>query len=318
MLPLKKLNTLPQNIDEEKSDLIKLGRFPSWLHRKMPRGIQIIETSEVLSNQRLPTVCEEARCPNLQECWSKNTATFLLMGKECTRNCGFCSIDFSKTPKPLEENEGERVAASVKGLRLKHVVLTMVARDDLPDGGASHFKKIIETIREENPDVTIETLSSDFNGNKEALKILLSVNPEVFNYNIETVRSLTPRVRHKATYERTLEILSFVKTNKENASTLIKSGLMVGLGETKEEVFETLNDLKQAGCDIVTIGQYLQSDPKKLLVKSFIHPDVFKEYELFGTKIGIPHVYSAPFVRSSYNADLVFEKTSKKKLLSEF
>lgn len=300
-----KLNVLPPNPE------MGTGRFPSWLHRSVPKGGNLWKTGQILSEKRLHTVCEEARCPNLPECWSKKTATFLTMGKECTRSCGFCSIAFSKQPKPLDPEEPKRIAESVESLGLRHVVLTQVARDDLPDGGAAHLAKIIAEIRTLKFKPTIEILTSDFEGNEKALEIVLEAKPEIFNYNIETVRKLTPRVRHKATYDRTLELLNFIKTNRQNEKMLVKSGLMVGLGETEEEVFTALVDLKTAGCDILTIGQYLQSDPKKLLVKEFIHPRQFKKYAEYGKGIGIPYIYAGPFVRSSYNAEQVFNDLKK-------
>lgn len=308
-----RLNVLPDNPEATKEDDQKAvgpGRFPSWLHRQLPKGGEIAKTSAVITSQRLKTVCEEARCPNLLECWSKKTATFLTMGKECTRNCGFCSIDFNKTPQPLEADEPERIAESIKVLGLKHAVLTMVARDDLPDGGAKHLAIIISKVRAVAPETTIEVLTSDFQGNQKAWNTILSAHPEIFNYNIETVRRLTPRVRHKATYDRTLELLTYART-KATSDLLVKSGLMVGLGETKEEIFETLRDLKNAGCDIVTIGQYLQSATHKLLVKAFIPPEEFKEYEAYGHSIGIKYVYSGPFVRSSYNAGIVMNNAKQ-------
>jgi len=286
------------------------GRFPSWLHRKLPTGVELWNTSRVISENRLHTVCEEAKCPNLLHCWSKKTATFLIMGKQCTRNCGFCDIDFTKQPQPLQMDEPERVADSVKKLGLKHVVITMVARDDLPDGGAAQVARTVEVIRREVPTATIELLTSDFKGSLDALKVVLKSHPEVFNHNIETVRELTPRVRHTATYERTLSVLKAAHEYGLECfpSLLVKSGLMVGLGETEEQVFETLHDLKNAGCDIVTIGQYLQPNRKKLLVKAFITPEQFKKYEEYGYRIGLKQMYCGPFVRSSYNADLVILK----------
>lgn len=304
----RRLNILPDNpegIDSEKA--VGPGRFPSWLHRKLPKGSGLPTTGEILSSNRLHTVCEEAKCPNLLECWSKKTATFLTMGKDCTRNCGFCNIDFSKTPKALEADEPQRIADSVQQLGLKHVVLTMVARDDLSDGGAHHLAAIIATIRNQVPGVTIEVLTSDFAGNTEAWDIILAAQPEIFNYNIETVRALTPRVRHKATYERTLKLLSYVKEHRKTVQLLVKSGLMVGLGETEAEVQQTLQDLYDHGCDIVTIGQYLQANHRKLLVKSFVTPEQFKRYEEHGYALGIKHMYCGPFVRSSYNAHEVIE-----------
>lgn len=301
-----KLNILPPNPEAplEGDRVVGPGRFPSWLHRKLPEGASLWQTGEVLTENRLHTVCEEARCPNHLECWSKKTATFLVMGKACTRNCGFCDIDFSKAPQELELDEPARVADSVVKLGLKHVVITMVARDDLEDGGASHLAKIIEEVRKTSPHSTIEVLTSDFSGNLDALKVLLDASPDIFNHNVETVRSLTPRVRHKATYDRSLRVLKFVK---EYSSIATKSGIMVGLGETEAEVHETLHDLKEVGVSIVTMGQYLQPNRHKLLVKAFITPDQFKSYETYGHSIGIPQMFCGPFVRSSYHAGEVSE-----------
>lgn len=304
----RRLNILPTNPDSYDEDkAVAPGRFPSWLHRKLPKGHNLWQTGKVLNQKRLHTVCEEARCPNLLECWSKKTATFLVMGKQCTRSCGFCDIDFSKSPKPIEADEAKRVAESVAELGLKHVVITMVARDDLLDGGSQHLADIIAEIRRQVRTVTIEVLTSDFAGNFTSLDTLLKANPEIFNHNIETVRKLTPRVRHKATYDRTLSILNYAK-NQGNPALLVKSGLMVGLGEEEAEVFETLRDLQQAGCDIVTIGQYLQPNRHKLLVKSFVSPSQFKRYEEYGYSIGIKNMYCGPFIRSSYNAKDIFQK----------
>lgn len=308
-----RLNILPEN--PEKADpeqAVGPGRFPSWLHRKLPKGAELWNTSSVIEGNRLHTVCEEAKCPNLLECWSKKTATFLAMGKECTRNCGFCDIDFTKAPKALEDDEPERIADSVKKLGLRHVVITMVARDDLPDGGAAHIARIIHEIRRQVEDVTIEVLTSDFSGNLQSLDIVLAAQPEIFNHNIETVRAMTPRVRHTATYDRTLMVLEHAKKHRINPHMLVKSGIMLGLGETKEQTQETLQDLAHVGCDIVTMGQYLQPNRRKLLVKTFIHPDEFKFFEEFGYTLGISHMYCGPFVRSSYNANLVIQQANHK------
>jgi lipoyl synthase len=305
-----RLNILPENPEmTDPEQVVGPGRFPSWLHRKLPKGSDLWKTGNILEENRLHTVCEEAKCPNLLECWSKKTATFLAMGKECTRNCGFCDIDFKKTPKSLEDDEPQRIADSVKKLGLRHVVITMVARDDLHDGGAAHIAKIIHEIRIQIKEATIEVLTSDFSGNLASLDIVLQAQPEIFNHNIETVRELTPRVRHTATYNRTLMVLDHAKKHRTNQNMLVKSGIMVGLGETKTQVEETLQDLANAGCDIVTIGQYLQPNRRKLLVKAFVHPDEFKYYEEFGHSIGIKHMYCGPFVRSSYNAEMVIQQT---------
>ncbi len=291
---LKVLNTLPQNPEEG------TGRFPSWLHRKLPQGKGVMQTRHILSKYGLNTVCEEAKCPNRTECYSKKTATFLALGKECTRSCGFCDIDFSKAPKEPEADEPERIAFSVRDLGLRHAVITMVARDDLPDGGALHIAKIIESIRRENPQCSIEVLTSDFSGNFEAIDTVLAAKPDVFNHNIETVRALSSRVRHKASYDRTLSLLAYVK--KKGKGLLLKSGIMVGLGESGSQVKETIDDLSRVGCDIITIGQYLQADRRRLGVKAFIPPSQFKAYEEHGYAKGVKQMYCGPFVRSSYNA----------------
>lgn len=299
----RRLNVLPNNPEQENQEsVVKLGRFPSWLHRRLPKGSEIQKTGRILAQHRLHTVCEEAKCPNLLECWSRKTATFLIMGKECTRNCGFCDIDFAKVPKDLEADEPARVAQSVKELGLRHVVITMVARDDLHDGGSSHLVRVMNEVRQMNPEAVIEVLTSDFSGQPEAWQTILDGRPTIFNHNIETVRALTPRVRHKATYDRTLDLLRFASSHRPDPSMKVKSGLMVGLGESEEEVYQTLHDLKNAGCDIVTIGQYLQPNRNKLLVKAFITPEQFKKYETFGHGLGLSYVYSGPFVRSSYHA----------------
>jgi lipoic acid synthetase len=305
----RRLNVLPENPEQDLEDRpVRQGRFPSWLHRRLPKGSKLQQTGQILAQHRLHTVCEEAKCPNLLECWSKKTATFLVMGKECTRNCGFCDIDFAKTPKALEADEPLRVAESVKALGLRHVVITMVARDDLHDGGSQHLVRVMEEVRRYNPGVTIEVLTSDFAGQVHAWQTILDACPQIFNHNIETVRELTPRVRHKATYDRTLELLHYVASHRPHSGLKVKSGLMVGLGETEEQVYQTLKDLKEAGCDIVTIGQYLQPNHHKLMVKAFVPPEVFKKYESFGYELGLSYLYCGPFVRSSYNAHLLLEQ----------
>ena len=293
------MNKLPILPDEDKE---ARGRFPSWLHRKLPRGGTIFKTEAILEKNRLNTVCEEAKCPNRFECYSKKTATFLALGKACTRACGFCDIDFTKTPKAPEADEPARIADSVNLLGLKHVVVTMVARDDLVDGGAAHIAAIIREVRKSCEGSTIEVLTSDFAGGTESLDLVLAEKPEVFNHNIETVRSLTPRVRHKAQYDRTLSVLAHAK--QSGKAGYIKSGIMVGLGETEDEVKETIRDLQKAGCDIITIGHYLQPDKHKLQVKAFITPEQFQAYADYGNSLGVKHMYCGPFVRSSYNAAL--------------
>ena len=230
------------------------------------------------------------------------------MGKSCTRSCGFCSIDFSKTPPPLEEDEPERIAESAYKLGLKHVVITMVARDDLEDGGAQHLVKIMDAVRKKIENATVELLTSDFLGKEDALEKILEASPEIFNHNVETVRELTPKVRHTATYDRSLSLLKRAKERRHKQSMFVKSGLMVGLGETEEQVKQTIFDLHASGCDIITIGQYLQPNHHKLRVKSFINPEIFSSYETYGYSLGVKHMSCGPFIRSSFNAGSVMKQ----------
>lgn len=277
-----------------------LRKFPNWLTKALPVGNVMSSTKNVLEHNQLPTVCEEALCPNKNECWTKKTATYLALGKECSRKCGFCNIAYNKQPLPPNSEEPLLIARSVVKLNLKHVVITMVSRDDLLDGGASHIAKIIQTVRQYKPDITVEVLTSDFLGNKESLYTVLKCNPDIFNYNIETVKSLTPLVRHKATYERSLQILKIASEYQPNI--LIKSGLMVGLGEREIEVRQTLDDLSAHNVNVVTIGQYLQPNRLKIPVKKFISPEEFTAYQEYGKKLGL-FMHVGPFIRSSYNAE---------------
>lgn len=309
--PKTPLNVLPNNPDfDDETKAVSCGRFPKWLHRKLPMGSNLWKTHAILKNHHLSTVCVEAKCPNLLECFSKKTATFLVMGKACTRSCGFCNISHSPTPSPPEQDEPRRVAQSVMELGLKHVVLTMVARDDLPDGGAAHLYQIILEVKKTSPGTTVEVLTSDFDGNTAAYDQVLAGQPDIFNYNIETVRRLTPKIRHRATYERTLSLLRYVRDHGPS-DLIVKSGLMVGLGETADEVKESIHDLLQAGCGVVTIGQYLQPDRRKFRVKAFITPQQFQSYADYGHSIGIKQMVCGPFVRSSYNAASIFHKLSE-------
>ncbi len=276
-------------------------RLPEWLRIKLPTSDSFSHTRSLLDELKLHTVCESAKCPNHWECWSKGTATFMIAGDRCTRACGFCAVSTAK-PFALEADEPARVAEATRRMRLKHVVITAVARDDLADGGAEHFRKTIEEVRKLNPGIVIEVLVPDFNESDAAIEIVLGANPHIFNHNLETVRRLTPSVRSRATYDRSLSVLRKVKTSR-GASIYTKSGIMLGLGETPEELFTAMENLRSAGCDILTLGQYLQPTIKHLPVVEFVSPQKFAEYGERARQMGFVHVASGPMVRSSYHAD---------------
>jgi lipoic acid synthetase len=276
-------------------------RLPEWLRIKLPTSDSFAHTRGLLDELKLHTVCESAKCPNHWECWSKGTATFMIAGDRCTRACGFCAVSTAK-PLPLEADEPARVAEATKRMRLKHVVITAVARDDLADGGAEHFRKTIETVRAANPGIVIEVLTPDFLDRDEAIDAVLRASPEIFNHNLETVRRLTPSVRSRATYDRSLSVLGKVKA-KRGAEIYTKSGLMLGLGETEEELFAAMEDLRRANCDMLTLGQYLQPTLKHLPVVEFVSPERFAKYKDVADGMGFVHVASGPMVRSSYHAD---------------
>lgn len=276
-------------------------RIPEWLRLKLPTENTFARTRNLLDDLRLHTVCESAKCPNHWECWSKGTATFMIAGDRCTRACGFCAVTTAK-PFALETDEPQRVAEATRRMNLKHVVITAVARDDLADGGADHFRQTIEAVRSLNPGIVIEVLVPDFLEKDSSLDAVLSAAPEIFNHNLETVRRLTPSVRSRATYDRSLSVLRKVK-EKRGESVFTKSGLMLGLGETEEELMTSMEDLRRAQCDILTLGQYLQPTLKHLPVVEFIHPDKFAEHKTRAEELGFAHVASGPMVRSSYHAD---------------
>lgn len=279
-------------------------RLPDWLRLRLPTENTFATTRKLLEDLRLHTVCESARCPNHWECWSKGTATFMIAGDRCTRACGFCAVSTAK-PLALEVDEPTRVAEGTRRMRLKHVVITAVARDDLPDGGAEHFRQTIEAVRRVNPGTVIEVLVPDFHDKDASIETVLAAQPEIFNHNLETVRRLTPRVRSRATYDRSLSVLRKVK-EWSGERLFTKSGLMLGLGETEAELIQTMEDLRRVRCDILTLGQYLQPTLKHLPVVEFIHPDKFAGYKVHAEKLGFVHVASGPMVRSSYHADEVF------------
>jgi len=276
-------------------------RLPQWLRVKLPTTEAYNETRILLGKLKLHTVCESAKCPNQWECWSKGTATFMIAGDHCTRACAFCAVSAAK-PLPLDKDEPDRVANAVNKMRLKHIVITGVARDDLPDGGANHFRQTIERVRALNPRTIIEVLVPDFKDRDEDIETVLSANPQIYNHNLETVRRLTPTVRHRATYDRSLNVLRKVK-HKRGDSIYTKSGLMLGLGETEAELFETLKDLRSVNCNILTLGQYLQPTPRQLPVTEFISPETFARHKTVAQEMGFLHVASAPMVRSSYHAE---------------
>jgi lipoic acid synthetase len=274
-------------------------RLPEWLTVRLPKRKPIDEVQDLMRSERLVTVCEEARCPNLWECWSKKTATFMIMGDTCTRSCRFCAVKTGRGG-PLDPDEPRRVAEATLALGLRHVVVTSVNRDELPDGGAHHFAAAIRELRTTVPKTIIEVLTPDFLGNKDAIQTVVDARPHVFNHNIETVPRLYRKVRPQAKYQRSLDVLNYVKGANEKIYT--KSGLMVGLGETKDEVVELMRDLLAHRVDIMTIGQYLKPGKGYLDVVEYIHPDIFKEYQNIGEELGFLYVASGPFVRSSYNA----------------
>ncbi len=276
-------------------------RIPEWLRLKLPASSSFEETRALLSELRLHTVCESAKCPNHWECWSKKTATFMIGGDHCTRACSFCSISTAK-PLPLDTDEPMRVAEATQRLRLRHVVVTAVARDDLVDGGADHWRRTIESIRALNPNIVIEILTPDFQDSDESIEMVLSARPNIFNHNLETVRRLTPSVRHRATYDRSLSVLRKVKLKAGN-SLHTKSGMMLGLGETEAEVVEAMRDLRSVGCDILTLGQYLQPTLRQRPVVEFVPPARFDALGEMARALGFVHVASGPMVRSSYHAD---------------
>jgi len=276
-------------------------RLPEWLRLRLPTTASFAHTRALLEELRLHTVCESAKCPNHWECWSRGTATFMIGGDRCTRACRFCAVDTAR-PLPLEADEPRRVAEATRRLRLRHVVITAVARDDLPDGGAEHFRQTIEAVRALNPGIVIEVLTPDFNGRVEALDRVLAARPHIFNHNLETVRRLTPAVRHRATYERSLAVLAAAK-QRGGPGLCTKSGLMLGLGETAAELEQALRDLRAVECDLLTLGQYLQPTPRHLPVVEFVPPARFAELAGRARALGFRHVASGPLVRSSYHAD---------------
>ena len=266
---------------------------------RLPSNPVFFSTKALISDLRLHTVCESAQCPNRWECWSQGTATFMIAGDRCTRACGFCAVTTAK-PFALEEDEPQRVAEAVQRMKLKHVVITAVARDDLEDGGANHFACVIKAIRNADPSIVIEVLVPDFHADDSCIQAVLDAGPEIYNHNMETVERLTPLVRSRAKYRTSLQVLRRAK--QLSPKTVTKSGIMLGLGETEPEIFQTMDDLREVGCQVLTMGQYLRPTPNHLPVVEFITPQQFDLYGEIARKKGFEHVASGPLVRSSYHA----------------
>lgn len=284
-----------EQIEKSRQDL---GKRPEWLKVKLPTGDNYTDVKNLMRRQKLNTVCEEARCPNIAECWNHRTATFMILGDTCTRSCGFCNIKVG-IPNELDLDEPKRVLESVIELNLLHVVITSVNRDELKDGGAFIFKECVRLIREQKPDCTVEILIPDFKGDEQAFEIIMQSPPDILNHNLETVPRLYHAVRPQAKYERSLNLIRWFKSK----GLKTKSGIMVGIGEKPEEVIDLMKDLVEHGCDILTIGQYLQPTKQHLPVDRFVTPEEFRMYKEEGLKMGFKIVESAPLVRSSYHAD---------------
>ncbi len=291
--------------EKVKNPINPIKKKPDWIRSKLINSKEFFLTKTVVNKSNLVTVCQEANCPNITECWSKRHATFMIMGDTCTRACAFCDVKTGK-PEKLDPFEDIKIANAVKKLQLRHVVITSVDRDDLSDGGSNHFKKVIETTRKRNPSTTIEVLTPDFLRKGESYKKILEANPDVFNHNIETVPSLYVKVRPGARYFASLELLKNAKI--ENKSVFTKSGIMVGLGEAHEEIVQVMDDLRSAEVDFITIGQYLQPSVKHHPLSRYYHPDEFKQLELIAKSKGFLLVSSSPLTRSSYHADEDFAK----------
>lgn len=274
-------------------------RLPEWLRMKMPEGENYSITKNIVKKHHLNTICTSGNCPNIGECWSKKTATFMILGNICTRNCKFCNVITGK-PLPVDNDEPLRVANAIKLMRLKYCVITSVTRDDLPDYGSNHWAETIKKVKELNEGIKIEALIPDFNGIHEYIQKVIDAGADIISHNLETVKRLTPKIRNKAKYETSLSVLKYIASQNKIA----KTGIMLGLGETEEEVIETMDDALNAGCKIFTIGQYLQPSFEHMEVVEYIKPEKFEYYKQIGLKKGFLIVESAPLVRSSYNANM--------------
>lgn len=281
------------------SDLkIEKERLPRWMKSVLPKGESYLKVKRLIADHHLNTICTSGNCPNKGECWNAGTASFMILGDKCTRNCRFCFVQ-NDVPEPVDWLEPLRLAKTIRILGLKHCVVTSVTRDDLADGGAEFWAATIRKIKELNPDTTIETLIPDFNANPELLAKVIEALPDVISHNMETVRRLTPKVRSTARYDRSLRVISMIS----QAGIVSKSGIMVGLGETEDEILQAMDDLRTAGCKVLTIGQYLQPDSNLLPVVEYVRPEVFEKYRVEGLRRGFSFVESSPLVRSSYHAE---------------
>ena len=283
-----------------KTDTASRRSLPPWLRKRLVSSPCLAATTETLDSLGVVTVCREARCPNLNECFNAGTATFMIMGDRCTRNCSFCAVDGDAQPAPLQDDEPQRIAQAVERMALKYAVVTSVTRDDLPDGGAEHFHSTVTAIKAANPSCLVEVLTPDFAGRKQSVQRVCAAGPAVYNHNLETVERLSPRIRSGADYSRSLQVLAWAGQQSPTIQT--KSGLMVGLGETDDEVLQAMHDLRDVACDLLTIGQYLRPTAAHLPVARFVEPAVFADYERVGRELGFTAVAAGPFVRSSYHA----------------
>ena len=303
----------PRHPEKVKNPINPIKKKPEWIRSKLVNSREFFITKTVVNKSNLVTVCQEANCPNITECWSKRHATFMIMGDTCTRACAFCDVKTGK-PEKLDPYEDIKIANAVKKLNLKHVVITSVDRDDLPDGGSGHFKKVVDTTRKKNPNTTIEVLTPDFLRKGESYKKLLEADLDVFNHNIETVPRLYLKVRPGARYFASLELLKNAK--KDNKKVFTKSGIMIGLGEEHDEIIQVMDDLRSANVDFITIGQYLQPSVKHHPLQRYYHPDEFKELESIAKSKGFLLVSSSPLTRSSYHADEDFAKLKQNRINS--
>ncbi|SHI38164.1 lipoic acid synthetase [Dethiosulfatibacter aminovorans DSM 17477] len=280
---------------------------PEWLKTRYSYDPNVVKVIRILDDNSINTVCREANCPNVIDCFSRKTATFMILGRNCTRNCRFCNVTSSR-PEEIDKYEPEKIADAVLKMKLKYVVITSVTRDDLDDGGAGHFASVVRTIKDLGRDIKVELLIPDLKGDVDALKVVLDSRPDVLGHNVETAKRLYREVRSEAEYERSLEVLSNAKKIDQNITT--KSGMMLGLGETVDEVIRVMKDLRKHDCDIMTLGQYLSPSPDHYPVKEYIRPEAFGGYEEYGKRLGFSNVFSGPLVRSSFHADEVFCKGS--------